>query len=207
MLYNDVVQQTCDPGTGVCTDSPDTWVTSKQFYAGERSAVTLQLGWRGGGRAGGWLTVRVGWQVWHVYHAHAKLCGCSSVPFLPPQWCCRGPCRAVPPYPSPLATRTLPCTHIHTLTVPTLSFRVCACAFTRLLPRRPTGLGVVQALPGPLFNFSAYLGAIIAMNAGYSFVVGAVLAWFGLFAPGILIIFGECGHSIRPASCRSRIHV
>jgi hypothetical protein len=51
---------------------------------------------------------------------------------------------------------------------------------------------VVQALPGPLFNFSAYLGAIIAMNAGYSFIVGAVLAWFGLFAPGVLIIFGEC---------------
>lgn len=53
MLYNDVVQQTCDPGTGVCTDSPDTWVTSKQFYAGERSAVTLQLGWRGGGAGQG----------------------------------------------------------------------------------------------------------------------------------------------------------
>jgi hypothetical protein len=35
MLYNDVVQQTCDPGTGVCSDSPNTWVTSKQFYAGE----------------------------------------------------------------------------------------------------------------------------------------------------------------------------
>lgn len=54
------------------------------------------------------------------------------------------------------------------------------------------GLGVVQALPGPLFNFSAYLGAIIAMNAGYNFMVGAVLAWFGLFAPGIMIIFGKC---------------
>lgn len=54
-----------------------------------------------------------------------------------------------------------------------------------------TGLGVVQALPGPLFNFSAYLGAIIAMNAGYNFMVGAVLAWFGLFAPGVMIIFGE----------------
>jgi len=35
MLYNDVVQQTCDPGTGVCVDSPNTWVTSKQFYAGK----------------------------------------------------------------------------------------------------------------------------------------------------------------------------
>jgi len=53
------------------------------------------------------------------------------------------------------------------------------------------GLGVVQALPGPLFNFSAYLGVIIAMNAGYNFMVGAVLAWFGLFSPGVMIIFGE----------------
>jgi chromate transporter len=52
-------------------------------------------------------------------------------------------------------------------------------------------LGVVQALPGPLFNFSAYLGAIIAMNGGYNFMVGAVLAWFGLFAPGVMIIFGK----------------
>eukprot|EP00775_Hariotina_reticulata_P008009 gene8009-8207_t len=52
------------------------------------------------------------------------------------------------------------------------------------------GLGVVQALPGPLFNFSAYLGAIIAMRAGYNFAIGSVLAWFGLFSPGILIIFG-----------------
>jgi chromate transporter len=52
------------------------------------------------------------------------------------------------------------------------------------------GLGVAQAMPGPLFNFSAYLGAIIAMRAGYNFMVGAVLAWFGLFGPGVLLIFG-----------------
>eukprot|EP00246_Nothoceros_aenigmaticus_P004312 TRINITY_DN15817_c0_g1_i1.p1 TRINITY_DN15817_c0_g1~~TRINITY_DN15817_c0_g1_i1.p1 ORF type:complete len:305 (+),score=24.01 TRINITY_DN15817_c0_g1_i1:28-915(+) len=52
------------------------------------------------------------------------------------------------------------------------------------------GLGIVQALPGPLFNFSTYLGTIIALNAGYVFVLGAVLAWCGLFFPGILIIFG-----------------
>lgn len=34
MLYNDVVQQTCDSATGLCVDKPNTWVTSKQFYAG-----------------------------------------------------------------------------------------------------------------------------------------------------------------------------
>ena len=65
--------------------------------------------------------------------------------------------------------------------------RLCLCACVCVC----AGLGVVQALPGPLFNFSAYLGAIIAMNAGYNFMVGAVLAWFGLFAPGVMIIFGE----------------
>lgn len=52
------------------------------------------------------------------------------------------------------------------------------------------GLGMQQALPGPLFNFSAYLGTIMAINHGYVFIVGALLAWLGLFAPGILLIFG-----------------
>ncbi|KAG0610833.1 hypothetical protein M758_7G095400 [Ceratodon purpureus] len=52
------------------------------------------------------------------------------------------------------------------------------------------GLGVQQALPGPLFNFSAYLGAIMAINQGYVFIVGAAIAWLGLFLPGILLIFG-----------------
>ncbi|KAG6546492.1 hypothetical protein Mapa_012041 [Marchantia paleacea] len=52
------------------------------------------------------------------------------------------------------------------------------------------GLGIVQALPGPLFNFSTYLGTIMALNGGYVFISGAALAWFGLFLPGILLIFG-----------------
>lgn len=82
MLYQEVVQRQCDAATGACADAPNTWVTSKQFYA---------------------------------------------------------------------------------------------------------GLGVVQALPGPLFNFSAYLGAIAAANSGLLFLWGALLAWFGLFTPGILV--------------------
>lgn len=52
------------------------------------------------------------------------------------------------------------------------------------------GLGVVQALPGPLFNFAAYLGAVFSVNHGYFFLIGTLLAWFGLFAPGIMIIYG-----------------
>ena len=51
------------------------------------------------------------------------------------------------------------------------------------------GLAVAQAMPGPLFNFSAYLGAVIAQNASIFAMAGIALCWVGLFAPGILIIF------------------
>jgi len=51
------------------------------------------------------------------------------------------------------------------------------------------GLSVAQACPGPLFNFSAYLGAVIAQNAGVFAIAGIALCWVGLFAPGLLIIF------------------
>jgi chromate transporter len=144
MLYNDVVQQTCDAATGVCTDKPNTWVTSKQFYAG------------GPRVAGG----RTAWAV-----------GASDVRVrrAPPSLCVRR---------APAPDSRLPCLPRH------------ARCHTHARARGRAGLGVVQAMPGPLFNFAAYLGAIIAMNAGYSFAVGAVLAWFGLFAPGVLIIFG-----------------
>jgi hypothetical protein len=108
------------------------------------------------------------------------------------------------------------------------------------------GLALAQAMPGPLFNFAAYLGAVIAQNAGVNAVIGegmlpvlparvcarvprlhspaplqpakqstrrtimlltlipllllpwpalpcpagVILCWVGLFAPGIIIIFG-----------------
>ena len=41
-----------------------------------------------------------------------------------------------------------------------------------------------QALPGPLFNLSAYLGAV------YQGVPGAFIGWLGLFGPGVSLIFG-----------------
>ena len=46
-----------------------------------------------------------------------------------------------------------------------------------------------QAMPGPLFNFAAYLGAIIAWNAGYFPLIGTIVAWFGLFTPGVGLMF------------------
>ena len=46
------------------------------------------------------------------------------------------------------------------------------------------GLGLAQSMPGPLFNFSAYLGAV------YQGVPGALVAYIGLFGPGVILIFG-----------------
>ena len=51
------------------------------------------------------------------------------------------------------------------------------------------GLAVVQAMPGPLFNLSAFLGAVMAIRAHVNIVVGIAAAWVGLFSPGILLIF------------------
>lgn len=45
------------------------------------------------------------------------------------------------------------------------------------------GLGLAQSMPGPLFNFSAYLGAV------YQGVGGALVAFVGLFGPGVILIF------------------
>jgi len=45
------------------------------------------------------------------------------------------------------------------------------------------GLGLAQSMPGPLFNFSAYLGAV------YKGVPGALVAFLGLFGPGVILIF------------------
>ena len=51
------------------------------------------------------------------------------------------------------------------------------------------GLALVQALPGPLFNLSAFLGAVMAIRSRVSVCVGVAAAWLGLFTPGVLLIF------------------
>ena len=45
------------------------------------------------------------------------------------------------------------------------------------------GFALMLALPGPLFSFSAYLGAV------HGGVPGALIAFAGLFLPGVLIIY------------------
>ena len=50
------------------------------------------------------------------------------------------------------------------------------------------GYGAAQAVPGPLFTFAAYLGAIV--NTNPHGVAGAMLGLLGIFIPGILILLG-----------------
>jgi chromate transporter len=50
------------------------------------------------------------------------------------------------------------------------------------------GYGAAQAIPGPLFTFAAYLGAVVT-PAPHG-VPGAVLGIVGIFLPGMLILLG-----------------
>ncbi len=52
------------------------------------------------------------------------------------------------------------------------------------------GLGLVQAIPGPIFNLSAYIGAVAASRMGTNILAGIFAEWFGLSGPGIMILFG-----------------
>ncbi|OZJ04901.1 hypothetical protein BZG36_02497 [Bifiguratus adelaidae] len=53
------------------------------------------------------------------------------------------------------------------------------------------GLALIQALPGPNFNFAAYLG-VLAMRAvttnGFAQFVGGLLAFVGIFLPGLALM-------------------
>ncbi len=51
-----------------------------------------------------------------------------------------------------------------------------------------TGYGAAQAVPGPLFTFSAYLGAVVSPNPHG--LAGAALGLIGIFLPGMLILLG-----------------
>ena len=50
------------------------------------------------------------------------------------------------------------------------------------------GYGAAQAVPGPLFTFAAYLGAVVAPEPHG--LAGAALGLVGIFLPGILILLG-----------------
>jgi chromate transporter len=60
------------------------------------------------------------------------------------------------------------------------------------------GYGAAQAVPGPLFTFAAYLGAVMRPVGGG--VVGAALALVAVFAPSFLLVVGALPlwDSLRP---------
>jgi chromate transporter len=50
------------------------------------------------------------------------------------------------------------------------------------------GYGAAQAIPGPLFTFAVYLGAVVRPSPHG--VAGAALGLFGIFLPGMLVLLG-----------------
>ena len=64
------------------------------------------------------------------------------------------------------------------------------------------GYGAAQAMPGPLFTFGAYLGAVAPAPGG---LPGAALALIAIFLPGMLILLGALPfwHALR-ARARAR---
>ena len=50
------------------------------------------------------------------------------------------------------------------------------------------GYGAAQAVPGPLFTFAAYLGAVVKTSPHG--LTGAALGLIGIFLPGVLILMG-----------------
>jgi chromate transporter len=50
------------------------------------------------------------------------------------------------------------------------------------------GYGAAQAVPGPLFTFAVYLGAIVTPSPHG--IAGAALGLIGIFLPGLLILVG-----------------
>ncbi|KAJ3215526.1 hypothetical protein HDU67_000314 [Dinochytrium kinnereticum] len=52
------------------------------------------------------------------------------------------------------------------------------------------GLAIINAMPGPNFNFAAYCGALAMRETIGTAFTGGALAWVGIFAPGILLKAG-----------------
>jgi chromate transporter len=53
-----------------------------------------------------------------------------------------------------------------------------------------SGYALVQALPGPLFSFSAFIGALAMRDFGIGGeIAGAVMSALGMFLPGTFLIF------------------
>ncbi|PGH18937.1 hypothetical protein AJ80_04264 [Polytolypa hystricis UAMH7299] len=54
------------------------------------------------------------------------------------------------------------------------------------------GLAIIQAFPGPNFNFAVYLGALAFAggSSSYPSILGAILGFIGIFLPGLTLAVG-----------------
>ncbi|KAJ3349706.1 hypothetical protein HDU83_000324 [Entophlyctis luteolus] len=52
------------------------------------------------------------------------------------------------------------------------------------------GFAIINIMPGPNFNFAAFCGALAYRTDGWTTFVGALLAWIGIFLPGLIIKAG-----------------
>ncbi|KAF3934493.1 hypothetical protein ABW19_dt0204343 [Dactylella cylindrospora] len=55
------------------------------------------------------------------------------------------------------------------------------------------GLAIIQAFPGPNFNFAVYLGGLAVANSSVPKEVGALIGFLGIFAPGMILAAGIMG--------------
>ncbi|KAK6360900.1 hypothetical protein TWF730_007015 [Orbilia blumenaviensis] len=57
------------------------------------------------------------------------------------------------------------------------------------------GLAIIQAFPGPNFNIAVYLGSLAVRhnNTNFPKEVGALIGFFGMFSPGLVLAAGVMG--------------
>ncbi|RBR13496.1 uncharacterized protein FIESC28_08124 [Fusarium coffeatum] len=55
------------------------------------------------------------------------------------------------------------------------------------------GLAIAQAFPGPNFNFAVFLGGLTAVHGGYPAIAGSLIAYLGIFVPGMVLVHGTMG--------------
>ncbi|KAB8611403.1 hypothetical protein FH972_025908 [Carpinus fangiana] len=55
------------------------------------------------------------------------------------------------------------------------------------------GLALIQAFPGPNFNFAVYLGALAMSGSNTPPILGATVAFLGIFIPGLAVQSGFMG--------------
>lgn len=52
------------------------------------------------------------------------------------------------------------------------------------------GVGILQAIPGPVFSFATFTGALALKDMGFlGLIIGSVIGTVGIFLPGVLLIF------------------